>query len=1036
MGSVSVQGAFDGQILRIGDNNEQGVAPYFYGDMDAAGYSDWIWYGPSPIHDHGYHEVLSGEWGAAIYYDGIDTNLTNDPNDAANRRQAMWLTKDYVFPGWTTNSDFVFGGTCIAQQNPNNPAPLYDTGKSVIYNDQVEITIDYEVVDLEFRDPNLYESRSPMGFIDEATGLPVSMPSERYCFLQTYTVRNLTSQTLTGLEFYQLHHSHGNNEYAAAVNSTYTDIAWDDPLEDYTPYDSVHTVGNFRYDITQWNSMRAPGSANHIDYVCFSSTIEPDWIDNDVYKGHSGKPTSGTHLHVEDRNLNGIDAIYMKEVCGAMGWSLASLEPNATTSITLAYMFSIETEAESSVELTKTILDPNDCYSPGDELTYRIEWENLSDQAAENAVLYDYFPAGVTYPVEYSFDPNFQMVSSDPNYVDGENVYVLEIGTIPAFGSGSLDLSVIVNEKAIPKGILRNIAEIHTSIGSDRKVYDANVCCWSTSNIIYVDQNAQGNNNGNSWQDAMVDLQDALARYATGCGSEIWVAQGVYDPGRDAGTTFTLPDGVSVYGGFKSGGCDFNDRKPKQYETILSGLADNDTPNDTIVTMGDETLLDGFTVTDAADYGIYGSDVDFSIESCTVTGNEDFGVYTQNGNVTLKWCEVKKNGLYGIFHDGQDFTLTVENSQIRKNSEYGIFCQNSTPTVKNSIVSENDLKEAGREGIFINNPKNPPVLHNNTFAHNRSEGVFFTDNGTISDPNGRDWPDVQNCILWHNNNGGGQFSGFSKAHVYYSCIYDPNDPNGVSLTLDDNDNFSANPKIAYFDPNNVHLAYDSPCKDAGNPSLSYTNQVDMDSEDRVVGDYVDIGADELFSCDEDYSEDDFHNDLDWNADGVVNLVEFSEFQRVWLSHDPNDPTDPNLLDPNDFINWNPVCNLDATGNSQYAIDLADLDIFWDNWLWTACWLTEEYLEMMSGGESMMMAESVISVQTEIQLEESPVVEEISIEEQILSLWDCIAFLEQIWLEEPDIQQEIDAETWKEFMDAVYHGILELQELKTESVQME
>ncbi len=110
MGSISVQGAFYGQILRIGDNNQQGVAPYFYGDMDAAGYSDWIWYGPSPIHEYGYHEVLSGEWGAAIHYDGIDTNLTNDPNDAANRRQAMWLTKDYVFPNWPTNSDL-----CLAE---------------------------------------------------------------------------------------------------------------------------------------------------------------------------------------------------------------------------------------------------------------------------------------------------------------------------------------------------------------------------------------------------------------------------------------------------------------------------------------------------------------------------------------------------------------------------------------------------------------------------------------------------------------------------------------------------------------------------------------------------------------------------------------------------------------------------------------------------------------------------------------------------------------------------------------------------------
>jgi hypothetical protein len=60
----------------------------------------------------------------------------------------------------------------------------------------------------------------------------------------------------------------------------------------------------------------------------------------------------------------------------------------------------------------------------------------------------------------------------------------------------------------------------------------------------------------------------------------------------------------------------------------------------------------------------------------------------------------------------------------------------------------------------------------------------------------------------------------------------------------------------------------------------------------------------------------------------------------------------------------------------------------------------------------------------------------SIEEQILSLEDCIELLEKLWLEEPDIQQEIDPADWKTFMDAVYQGLLELQDLKAESIQIE
>jgi hypothetical protein len=49
------------------------------------------------------------------------------------------------------------------------------------------------------------------------------------------------------------------------------------------------------------------------------------------------------------------------------------------------------------------------------------------------------------------------------------------------------------------------------------------------------------------------------------------------------------------------------------------------------------------------------------------------------------------------------------------------------------------------------------------------------------------------------------------------------------------------------------------------------------------------------------------------------------------------------------------------------------------------------------------------------------------------LKDSIRFLEQIWLEEPDIQQGINAEDWQEFMKAVYQSLYDLQ---TESVQIE
>ena len=280
-----------------------------------------------------------------------------------------------------------------------------------------------------------------------------------------------------------------------------------------------------------------------------------------------------------------------------------------------------------------------------------------------------------------------------------------------------------------------------------------------------------------------------------------------------------------------------------------------------------------------------------------------------------------------------------------------------------------------------------------------------------------------------------QFAGFRKDCIHHSCIYDPN---SEDLNLDYNYNFSANPKFANYNPDNVHLAYDSPCKDKGNP-VHDSNDVglyDMDSENRVVGDYIDIGADELYSCDGDYSEDDFYNALDWNADGVVNMHEFSQFSAAWLSPDLNDP---GLTDPNDAINWNAKCNLDDTGSSEYVIDLADLVVFASEtpWLWEACW-RDNYIEMygmmMGGGESMfgLGVEEVMMESTPADFEESSYEDEeqniyASMSEPELALfvkgiYELIEQLE-IWIEEdPEI-----AESAAEIIDHLEAMLLDIKE---------
>lgn len=91
----------------------------------------------------------------------------------------------------------------------------------------------------------------------------------------------------------------------------------------------------------------------------------------------------------------------------------------------------------------------------------------------------------------------------------------------------------------------------------------------------YVDAGAVGLNDGSSWADAYVDLQNALAATTTG---EIWVAQGTYFPGLPGDTlaSFELKDGVALYGGFFGNETQLSQRDVAAYPTVLSGDIDQD----------------------------------------------------------------------------------------------------------------------------------------------------------------------------------------------------------------------------------------------------------------------------------------------------------------------------------------------------------------------------------------------------------------------------------------------------------------------------
>jgi len=148
--------------------------------------------------------------------------------------------------------------------------------------------------------------------------------------------------------------------------------------------------------------------------------------------------------------------------------------------------------------------------------------------------------------------------------------------------------------------------------------------------IIYVDVDADGHNDGSSWENAYRFLQDALADANNSAKPvEVRVAQGTYKPDRgtnvragDSRATFQLINGVALRGGYVGlGGLDPNARDIGRYKSILSGDLGGDDrdvndPRDLLLSMvgansakivtGSSTdstaVLEGFVITRGRHY--------------------------------------------------------------------------------------------------------------------------------------------------------------------------------------------------------------------------------------------------------------------------------------------------------------------------------------------------------------------------------------------------------------------------------------------------
>jgi parallel beta-helix repeat protein len=313
-------------------------------------------------------------------------------------------------------------------------------------------------------------------------------------------------------------------------------------------------------------------------------------------------------------------------------------------------------------------------------------------------------------------EADFNSCSVGGDYDANTRTVKWHIGSLPPGDDGFVTFTVKVNEYAKPCGEITNICQL---IAEDYYAYDninVPVCPWG-GEIIYVDKDANGFNNGTSWQDAYKELKDAFEQLQTGCTeiSAVWVAGGEYKPVYDVNEddyndkSFELAEGLALIGHFKG---DENNPSERNFadannETILDGQIGTDSSANVYNVVKAENLtaglVDGFTIKNAAQYSMSMDNTTIGIANCKFKNNSGYGIYAENYSYPdIHNC---------LFTDND---TSVYGSSSQPNISYCIF----------------DGDSAGSYGLYIENGFGSDII--NSVFKNHTFGAVFGDDATIN----------------------------------------------------------------------------------------------------------------------------------------------------------------------------------------------------------------------------------------------------------------------------------------------------------------
>lgn len=579
------------------------------------------------------------------------------------------------------------------------------------------------------------------------------------------------------------------------------------------------------------------------------------------------------------------------------GIRMDTLAPVSVTNNTIVFNATYKRSAGAAITLDKPFASPAPTFTIANNIVaYNTTGINVISGAgaptlshnclwSNGAYNYNGLAAGGT---DILFDPLFASVGLGDYHLTA---------TSPCLNAGD-DAQVLAGAKDVDAET--RIAGTHVDIGADE--YYAGRTIVATRLRYYVKIGGSDAANGLSWAAAKATLQAVLA--IAHPGDSIWVGKGTY-----AESDLTMPAAVAILGGFAGIETQDSQRNPAVNQSIVDPSS-----NSGVITaqyLGATSVIDGMVIRHAGSGSFGAVECDYSaitLSNCTIESGNGIGLNIYIGSPTVTVCTIRSNYSSGIAaylgdplvtgctitgNTGSGISLSsctglISGCTIQGNSNGsaggGVYVSSGTPVFMGNVIRQNTATGTGGRGggayllntncQFISNviaqntadkaagmkieSSTNPLITNNTLASNTAKSS--SEAGGIEIETNSSPAIANNIIAFNVGNGVMLTGGTGSPQPASNCVYGNT---GVAYK-----NMSGGGGDILVDPilrdpahGDFHIKYTSPCVNAGSDLYLLAGSTDMDSQPRLYGTHVDIGADEVRP----FGIADFNGDGRWDA---------------------------------------------------------------------------------------------------------------------------------------------------------------------------